>query len=207
MIVKKQLVRSAENVLKPLEAGFCATRQRWPTYTPEQQWAIECANAITIGRLVLRANIEALFSSGKISRGEYAIANSLTDMLDKLDGHIIRSNNAANEWGKVFDPYVDKLDFFAQELIRVCRGEMSPMTFLVRFLRDVASTQLRTQAAEGEAHSPAANKWGQASTTIRSASLRIGDMYPHTKGAQIAEHIATVALAVSLGRNWMAYRK
>ncbi|HRC28459.1 MAG TPA: hypothetical protein PKV96_03680 [Candidatus Saccharimonas sp.] len=199
-------MRPLSKIAQPLKNGLLATHEAWPSYSPEQQGAIVAANVVTAGRLVLRAGIEAQFLSGNLTRGQYVTANSIADMLDKLDGHIIRSNDAANEWGKVFDPYVDKVDFFGQELLRTCRGEILPATFLIRFLRDVASTQLRTNAAEDGTKNPAANKWGQVSTTVRSVSLRVNDLFPHSRGARVAEHLATAALLASLGRNWAEYK-
>ena len=195
------------NPIAPLQTGFHRTLDQWPEYTAEQKSAICLANIVTVARLLLRAGIETAYSTGQITRNQYAYGNSVIDTLDKLDGKLIRDNDAENDWGKVFDPFVDKLDFFMQELIMLCRGEIDPVTFLIRFLRDVASTMLRTDAADSTEKDAGANIWGQASTTIRSVSLRINNRYPDTKIAKVSKHVATAALLASLGRNWWESKK
>ena len=196
----------AREVVRPLAKGFHDTRDVWGDYSSEQQRAIIEANTVTLGRFAARMIVEAAHSRGKLSRAQFVVLESLLDLGDKIDGEIIRSAGAENAFGKVIDPFVDKLDFFMQELLRLLRGELDGATFLLRLGRDVASTYLRTLQTE-HGGDGAAQWWGKLSTAVRSVSLRVGDAYPESKEARWAKHTATGMLLGSLAVSLYTYRK
>lgn len=199
-------------VRHPLKLAYDQSRETWQGFDARQKRYAIAASAFTFGRVGLRLALEIARTKGAVNRRNAAIAHCALDLADNIDGRIARAGNAVTPWGKVADPFADKIDFAVQEYSRVVRGEMDSATALVRTGRDVASTTLRNHQSEHAArHGGVANtsaQWpGKVSTAFRSVSLRIADVAPESRVATVSQHTATVGLIASLVTNAQHYRR
>lgn len=196
----------------PLKLAYDQSRETWQGFDARQKRYAVAASAFTFGRVGLRLALEVAQLRGTVSRRTAAIAHCALDLADNVDGRIARAGNAVTPWGKVADPFADKVDFAVQEYARVLRGELDAPTAGIRTARDVASTSLRSRQSEYAAqHGTQANtaaQWpGKASTAARSVSLRIGDFMPESPIALASQHMATAGLLASLASNAAHYRR
>ena len=195
----------------PLVAAYHQTKETWRGFNTDQKRAAVLASVATFGRLGLRIAVERGQNTGRISRTQAALAHVALDFADTIDGKIARAGNAVTPWGKVADPFADKVDFAIQDIARVRRGEMSGAEAGVRISRDVVSTALRhyesVHPTEGAIARTAATWAGKSSTIGRSAANRLGDVAPRSTAATVARYAATAGLIASLVSNWRDFRK
>jgi len=194
----------------PLVAAYQQTKEVWTDFTPEQKRAATLASAATFGRLALRVAVEYGQDSGRLSRKQAFLAHVALDCADTLDGRIARAGNAVTPWGKVADPFADKVDFAIQDIARVRRGEMNVLEAGVRGARDVGSTVLRHYESthpSQEGARTAATWAGKASSILRAVANRAGDVAPGSKMASVTRHAATAGLVGSFISNWRDFRR
>lgn len=194
----------------PLHAAYEQTREVWSEFDADQRRAVVLASTATFGRIVLRLGVEYATDREILSRRQAAIAHGVLDLADTVDGRIARAGNAVTPWGKVADPFADKIDFAIQDISRVRREEMPRAVALLRVSRDIASTALRQYESAHPTNgiSRTSATWaGKASTTARSISNRITDIAPRTRVAQFAQPASTAALLASLYANARDFRR
>lgn len=188
----------------PLVSAFEQTRELWDGFDAGQRRAAVLASLATFGRIGLRIGVERAFDNERFTRTQAALAHTVLDFADTVDGRIARSGNAVIPWGRVADPLADKVDFAIQDGARVHRHEMPASIAAVRIGRDVISTALRqyesAHPVNGQSRTAAA--WaGKASTASRSASNRLGDLALNSPVARAAQVAPTAGLVASLASN------
>lgn len=194
----------------PLVAAYQQTQDVWHDFTPEQRRAATLASVATFGRLALRIAVEYGQDSGKLSRRQAFLAHVALDCADTIDGRVARAGNAVTPWGKVADPFADKIDFAIQDIARVRRGEMSGVEASTRLLRDTGSTVLRHHESlhpSPEGARTAATWAGKGSSILRAIANRVGDIAPDSKTATATRHAATAGLVGSFISNWRDFRR
>ena len=195
----------------PLALAYEQSRETWDNFDVSQKRHAILASVVTFGRVGLRLATEIAYDSGKLSRRRAIAAHVVLDLADAVDGRVSRRGNAVTPWGKVADPFSDKVDFFVQEVARARRGELYWATVATRAARDIVSTQVRHNEAiradeEGREPQTGATNFGKMSTTMRALANRVNDVSPNSVVARVFEHTATVGLVGSLIQNTRSYR-
>lgn len=196
----------------PLVLAYEQTRPAWGEFDNRQRTFALLATAMSVGRVGCRLATEVAYDKDRISRRQAAAIHVVLDVIDKADGMTARHGSAVTPWGQVLDPLMDKADFFIQEAARAHRGEIARGTVIIRLARDIFSTYTRQQEAQyadkaGDTPHTAATKYGKASTLVRTVANRTSDMWPHSRGARVLEHVATMGLALTALKNAKTYRR
>ncbi|MEO5950061.1 MAG: CDP-alcohol phosphatidyltransferase family protein [Candidatus Saccharimonadales bacterium] len=182
----------------PLLASLENTIESWPEMRPSEKTAAILANMTSAARPAARL-IHELHRKGKPSSAD--IIASLAIMLsDKADGVIAKTFDGQTEFGKEFDPLMDKFDFFIWEFAQYQRGNLTIHHLITRLGRDIAVTLVRShvKGATDGAVDISAGWQGKTTTAIRGASLVSTDttlerFAPRT----LHQHLATAAIVTS----------
>lgn len=159
----------------PLVTSLSNTIESWPSMSGGEKTAAIAANMTSLARPATRL-IHELNRDSKPTPAD--IAASLAIMLsDKADGLIAKHLGGKTEFGKEFDPLMDKFDFFIWEYAQYRRGQLALPHLVTRLGRDIAVTLVRSHVkgvTDGKVDISAG--WqGKSTTAIRGASLLTTD--------------------------------
>lgn len=182
----------------PLVTSLGSTVEAWPTLSSGQKTAAIIANLTSAARPAARL-IHEMNKKDQPTTAD--IIASLGIMLsDKADGVIAKQFDGQTEFGKEFDPLMDKFDFFIWEYAQYRRGDLALPHLVTRLGRDIAVTLVRSYvkgSTNGEVDVSAG--WqGKATTALRGASLLATDTSAEKLVARkVHQRIATAAIVSS----------
>lgn len=186
----------------PLRISLEHTIESWPTMSSGEKTAAIAANLTSTARPAARL-IHELHRSGTPTSAD--IIASLAIMLsDKADGVIAKSFGGQTEFGKEFDPLMDKFDFFIWEYAQYERGQLALPHLVTRLGRDIAVTLVRShvKAATNGSVDVSAGWQGKTTTGIRGASLIATDTKAERFVPRVVhQNLATAAIVASGAAN------
>ncbi len=159
----------------PLVTSLEHTVDAWPKMSPGEKTAAVIANMTSAARPAARL-IHELHRRDKPTSAD--IMTSLGIMLsDKADGFIAKSFGGQTEFGKEFDPLMDKFDFFIWEYAQYQRDQLALPHLITRFGRDITVTLVRShvKGTTDGGVDVSAGWQGKTTTGIRGASLLATD--------------------------------
>ncbi len=184
------------DVLQDAEGG-------WKSFDTTQRTAAFVAGAMTLARPALAAAAatkslrdgEASWGSAALAAGAFA-----TD----TDGTVARTFNAVTEFGKIVDPFADKVAMTIVEAANARRrGRLATALLIVRATRDVTVSLVRRSALTNGCNGDdvKANGYGRAGTFVRmgvavTGSSPLSESHPRLVDAA---DIASTALNVFSG--------
>ena len=155
----------------PLVTSMSNTLDAWPEMSAGRKTAAIMANMTSAARPAARL-IHELHRKDTPTVAD-AIASLAILLSDKADGTIAKKFGGQTEFGKEFDPLMDKFDFFIWEYMQYRRGQLALPHLVTRLGRDITVTIARSYvkgSTNGEVDVSAG--WqGKTTTAIRGASL------------------------------------
>lgn len=182
----------------PLVTSLENTIQSWPNMSPGEKTAAIAANLTSAARPAARL-IHELKREDKPTSAD-VIASLAIMLSDKADGIIAKSFGGKTEFGKEFDPLMDKFDFFIWELAQHQRGDLALPHLITRLSRDIAVTLVRShvKGVTNGTVDVSAGWQGKTSTAIRGASLLATDTNAERLVPRLVhQNLATAAITAS----------
>lgn len=120
-----------------------------PTATADRMFPLNLPNALTLLR-ILAVPVVVVALLGETPNGDTLAAAvfALAAATDGLDGYFARSRGAVTTFGKLMDPFADKLLVIGALISLVSLGRLQAWVAMVIIAREIAVTGLRAIAAE-----------------------------------------------------------
>jgi CDP-diacylglycerol---glycerol-3-phosphate 3-phosphatidyltransferase len=120
-----------------------------PRDRTERVFPLNLPNALTLLR-ILAVPVVVVALLGETPNGDALAAAvfALAALTDGLDGYFARSRDAVTTFGKLMDPFADKLLITAALVSLVSLGRLQAWVAMVIIAREIAVTGLRAIAAE-----------------------------------------------------------
>ena len=137
-------------------------------------------NAITLLRLLLIVPFMVFYRSGRIAAALIVVV--LSALSDMADGTIARKFNMVSDFGKAFDPVVDKLN---QAAAIFCLTEKFPhMIFLlvILIIKELTSGVLTLRAIKKTKAVQSADWHGKLATTSLYTTFAVHLLFPQISG-------------------------
>lgn len=130
-------------------------------------------NALVVVRLVLAMGVFALLSYSSFGGWHFAWATGLfviAAITDALDGHLARRWNAVSIFGRVMDPFADKVLILGSIILLVRYPGFTPFMAAVIVIRELLVTSLRA-VAESQGQDFSASSVGKAKMIVQSMCI------------------------------------
>lgn len=161
-------------------------------------FALNIPNLLTLLRIVaVPVVVVALLDETPHGDQLAAIVFALAALTDGLDGFIARRRNTVTNFGKLMDPFADKLLIAAALVSLVSLGRLAAWIAMVIIAREFAVTALRAIAAERGAVISAS--WlGKAKTVLQIAAVfALIAAHPAPLGVDLLVYAAVAATLIS----------
>ena len=130
-------------------------------------------NKLTVARVcMVPLFMVALMLNTEVSRVVATVIFALASFTDMLDGKIARKYNLITNFGKLMDPWADKIWTAAAMVCLVELGDLAAWIVVIILFREYAITGLRSVAAS-ENIVVAANIWGKVKTVCQMIALML----------------------------------
>jgi len=169
---------------------------------------LNLANTLTLLR-ILAVPVVVVALLGETPNGDALAAGvfALAALTDGLDGYFARSRDAVTTFGKLMDPFADKLLITAALVSLVSLDRLQAWVAMVIIAREIAVTGLRAIAAE-RGVVIAASWMGKVKTVLQIAAvIALIAANPAPLWADVLVYLAVAATVISGADYFLGLRK